>query len=150
MVKDTRGRIYRSDAEGRFVILAGEENVAVQIELKSVSSHFVLTTVPTCVVNRQFAGIISFGLVPCMTVKGFVYRDDNANERYDEGEARIKGLVLQAESKETISGSQGMFIFRNLPVSWKEQIAIKSEQPYYDANISTIRIHIEEVEGEKR
>jgi hypothetical protein len=101
------------------------------------------------VVNRQFNGVISFGLVPCITVKGFVYRDDNGNDRYDEGEKRIMGVVVQSVDKETISGSEGMFIFRNLPVDWKEQITIKSKQPYYDADISNIHIHIEEeVEGE--
>jgi uncharacterized repeat protein (TIGR01451 family) len=150
MVKDTRGRIYRSDAEGRFVVLAGDENVAVQIGLKSVSSHYVFTTDPTCVVNRQFNGVISFGLVPCITVKGFVYRDDNGNDRYDIGEERIRGVMVQSVDKETISSSEGIFIFRNLPIAWKEHITIKSEQPYYDADISNIRIHIEEeIKGEK-
>ena len=135
LIKDTRGRIYRSDAEGRFSIPAGEHKVGVQVELTSIPADLVFSTSPTRLVDRFFNEVIVFGLVPCTVVKGFVFRDENANGVYEEGEAKIEGIELKAEEKEVLSGKDGEFIFTNLPVIWKDRIEIKRVQFYYSGAV---------------
>lgn len=142
LVKDTRGRLFRTDAEGRFAVLAGDQHEGVQIELKSLPSNYVLTGEPTVLVNRRYQGEIYFGLVSCKTVEGFVYIDENTNGSYDEGETRPEGIVLTAKDKQIVTGKNGKYIFRNLPVLWQEFIEISPEQPFYKGNKENLTIKL--------
>lgn len=140
LIKDTRGRLFRTDAEGRFIVLAGDRHEGVQMELKSVPAHYLLTADPTVLVNRRYQGEIYFGLVPTKTVEGFVYVDENNNGSYDDGEARPEGVVLTAKDKQIVTGKDGKYIFRNLPVLWQEFIKLSPEQPFYKGNIESLKI----------
>jgi hypothetical protein len=144
LIKDTRGRMFRSNAEGRFIVMAGDEHEGLQLELKSLPDAYVLIENPTKLVNRRYAGEIYFPLVPCETVIGFVYVDENQNGQYDEGEARPGGVLLKAGEKEVITGKDGGFIFRNLPVLWRQWIEVKKEQLYYKGLVSNLNFNIEE------
>jgi hypothetical protein len=140
LVKDTRGRLFRSDADGIFTVLAGTEHEGVQLELKSLPPHYILLSNPTMLVNRNYTGKIHFGLVPSKTVKGFVYVDSNGNGQHDPDETAPAGVVLKAKDKEVVTGKGGQFIFRNLPVLWQQWIEIKKEQPFYNETIDNLKI----------
>ncbi len=142
LFKDTRGRMFRSDADGRFTVMAGHDYEAIQMELKSLPAHFLVATSPTRMVNRNYVGDISFPLVPCNGVTGFVYLDANGNKSYDDGETKPAGVLLKAKDKEVATGGSGQFIFRNLPVLWQEWIEIKKDQPYYDGPTENLRIQV--------
>ena len=131
LLKDTRGRMFRSDAEGRFTVFAGDEHEGVQIELKSVPANFILRDNPTKLINRHYTGMIYFSLIPCKTLTGFVYQDENENGSFDTSETRPAGVVLKAKDKEVVTAPDGQFIFRNLPVLWQEWVEIKKDQPFY-------------------
>lgn len=143
-LKDTRGRVFRTDAEGRFTVLAGKEHEGVQIELKELPSNYLLVGSPTRMVNRYYTGDISFGLVECKTVKGFVYVDENNNGVFDEGEARPRGVVLKAKDKEVVSGKDGGFVFRNLPALWQQWIEISKDQPFYKGSLDNLEFEVKE------
>jgi uncharacterized repeat protein (TIGR01451 family) len=148
LFKDTRGRYFRSDAEGRFTVLAGDQHEGVQIELKELPAQYLLLEHPTRMVNRHYVGEIHFGLVPCKTVTGFVFIDENQNGSYDAGETRLENIVLRVNAtikgkkieKEAVTGNDGKFIFHNLPEAWIEFIEIKSEQPHHQGNIKKLKI----------
>ncbi len=146
LFKDTRGRMYRSDAEGRFGVLAGDEHEGVQIELKSVPGNYLVNGKPTRLVNRHYVGEIYFALIPTKTVKGFVYVDKNGNGAYDEGEVRPAGVLLQtgdeANTKVVITGNGGTFIFRNLPELWQEWIKVTESQPFYKGNKESLKFSL--------
>ncbi|MBI2841717.1 MAG: DUF11 domain-containing protein [Acidobacteria bacterium] len=129
LVKDTRGRIYRSDAEGRFEVRAGVETLGVQVELKSVPADLVLTTDPTLLVRGDFNGVVRFGLVQCRTVRGFVYEDLDGDRELDADEPRVPGAVVRAGEKEALSGAEGEFVIKNLPVKWEDRVAPIADQP---------------------
>ncbi len=139
LLKDTRGRMFRSNGEGRFTILVGENYEGVQIELKSVPSDFMLKELPTRLVNRNYIGEIAFPMIPCKTVLGFAYADTNGNGTFDVGEERQAGVLLQAEEKEVVTDNDGVFIFRNLPVLWEEFIKLADRQPYFKGDTSTLK-----------
>jgi uncharacterized repeat protein (TIGR01451 family) len=141
LVKDTRGRLFRSDADGHFVVLAGNEHEGVQLELKSLPPHYLLLGNPTMLVNRNYTGKIHFGLVPSKTVVGFVYVDANGNGQHDPGETAPAGVVLKAKDKEVLTGKGGQFIFRNLPELWQQWIEIKKDQPFYNDTIDNLKIN---------
>jgi hypothetical protein len=143
-IKDTRGRLFRSDGEGRFTVLAGDQHEGIQMELKSIPANYLLISKPTQLVNRNYTGEIYFGLIPCKTVTGFVYMEENQNGAYDEGEVRPEGVLLKAKDKEVITGKDGKFIFRNLPVLWQQWIEVKQEQLYYKGSIKNLKFNIEE------
>jgi uncharacterized repeat protein (TIGR01451 family) len=142
LIKDTRGRLFRSDADGRFIVLAGASYEGVQIELKSLPYNYLLNAKPTQLVNRNFAGDIYFSLIPTKTVSGFVFIDENGSGVYDNGEKRPMGVLLQAKDKEVFTGQDGEFIFRNLPELWRQWIKIKPEQPYYKGSTTNLKINI--------
>jgi len=142
-IKDTRGRLFRSDGEGRFTVLAGDEHEGIQVELKSIPANYLLISKPTQLVNRNYIGEIYFGLIPCKTVTGFVYVDENQNGAYDEGEVRPEGVLLKAKDKEVITGKDGKFIFRNLPELWQQWIEVKQEQLYYKGSKENLRFNID-------
>ncbi len=144
LIKDTRGRMFRSDAEGRFTVMAGDEHEGLQLELKSLPATYVLLENPTRLVNRRYTGEIYFPLVPCETVIGFVYADENQNGDYEEGEVRPEGVLLKAKDKEVLTGKEGKFIFRNLPVLWRQWIEVKKEQLYYKGSVENLKFNIEE------
>ncbi|MCK4760807.1 MAG: DUF11 domain-containing protein [Candidatus Aminicenantes bacterium] len=131
LFKDTCGRMLRSDADGRFPVLAGDDHEGIQVDLSSLPGSYLSTTPVTRLVDRRYVGDIYFGLVSCRTLTGFVYVDENGNGSYDEGESRPAKIVVTAGKKETTSGENGRFIFRNLPKLWQEFAAIKKEQPFY-------------------
>jgi hypothetical protein len=143
LIKDTRGRLFRSDGEGRFTVLAGDEHEGIQIELKSIPSNYLLISNPTRLVNRNYTGEIHFGLIPCKNVTGFIYVDENKNGAYDKGEVNPEGVLLKAKSKEVLSGKDGKFIFRNLPVLWQQWIEVNKEQLYYKGNVENLGFYIE-------
>jgi hypothetical protein len=143
LIKDTRGRLFRSDAEGRFDVLAGDEHEGLQLELKSLPPNYLVFGNPTRLVNRHYIGEISFALIPCKTVEGFVYVDGNQNGTYDEGESRPVGVQLRAKDKEVITAKGGVFIFRNLPLQWQQWIEINKDQLYYKGDTANLKIHIE-------
>lgn len=134
LLKDTRGRVFRSDAEGRFTILAGDRHEGIQLELKSLPPQYILEQHPTVLVNRRYVGEVYFPLIPCKNVKGFVFEDANGNGQYDEGEVKPSGVLLQANEKEVVTGKDGWFLFRNLPVQWQKDIGLSDEQPYYKSD----------------
>jgi len=142
LIKDTRGRILRNDAEGRFSVLAGNEHEGVQVELKSIPPNFLLTENPTRLVNRHYVGEIYFGLIPCKTVAGFVYIDENGNGEYDANEVRPSAVTLSARDKQVVTSKDGQFIFRNLPEMWQEWIKISETQLFYKEDVKKIKIHI--------
>jgi hypothetical protein len=142
LIKDTRGRILRSDAEGRFTVLAGNEHEGVQVELKSIPPNFLLTENPTRLVNRHYVGEIYFGLIPCKTVTGFIYIDENGNGEYDADEVRPAAVALSAKDKQVLTGKDGRFIFRNLPEMWQEWIKVSETQLFYKEDIKKIKISI--------
>ncbi len=142
MIKDTRGRVFRSDAEGRFTVLAGDLHEGVQIELRSVPGSYVLYGPPTRLVNRNYTGEIYFALIPTKTVTGFVYVDANQNGTFDEGEVRPAGVLLRAKDKEVITGKDGEFIFRNLPVLWQQWIEVSEDQSFYKGGIDSLRFSL--------
>jgi hypothetical protein len=141
-IKDTVGRVFNSNAEGRFTVLAGNEHEGIQLELKSVPPEYVLLVNPTQLVNRHYTGDIYFPLIPCKTVKGFVYVDDNQNGIYDKGETKPAGVLLKAGEKEVLTAFEGTFIFRNLPVLWQEWIKVSEEQPYYKENKDNLKFSL--------
>jgi hypothetical protein len=67
--------------------------------------------------------------------------DKNNNDSYDEGEARPAGVVLKAKDKQVISGKDGKYIFRNLPVLWQEFIVVSPEQPFYKGDKGALKIN---------
>ncbi len=142
LIKDTRGRLFRSDADGRFIVMAGTSYEGVQIELKSLPANYLLNTAPTQLVNRNFVGDIYFGLIPCKRVTGFVFIDDNSNGAHDNGESKPAGVLLQAKDKEVLTGKDGEFIFRNLPELWRQWIKVKPQQPYYKGAKGNLKIII--------
>jgi uncharacterized repeat protein (TIGR01451 family) len=141
-IKDTVGRVFNSDAEGRFTVLAGNEHEGIQLELKSVPPEYVLLVNPTQLVNRNYTGDIYFPLIPCKTVKGFVYVDENQNGVYDKGETKPAGVLLKAGEKEVLTTTTGAFIFRNLPVLWQEWIKVSEEQPYYKGKLENLKFRV--------
>jgi uncharacterized repeat protein (TIGR01451 family) len=144
LIKDTRGRLFRSDGEGQFTVLAGDQHEGIQLELKSIPANYLLKSNPTQLVNRNYIGEIYFGLIPCTTVTGFVYVDENQNGAYDEGEVRPEGVLLKAKDKVVITGKDGNFIFRNLPTLWRQWIEVKQEQLYYKGSVESLKFKIEE------
>lgn len=146
LLKDTRGRFFRTDAEGRFTVLAGIEHEAVQIELKALPAYYLLPSEPTRLVNRNYTGDIHFGLVPCKTLKGFVYVDENGNNTFDNGEKRPGGVIIKAKDKESVSGKNGGFIFRNLPTLWQQWLEIKKEQYFYKDALENLKLQLENQE----
>jgi len=142
LIKDTRGRVFRSDAEGRFTVLAGDRHEGLQVELKSIPGNYLMIENPTKLVNRHYVGEVYFGLIPTTTVTGFVYLDENGNNVYDEGEIKPEGVMLKAKDKEELTGKDGKFIFRNLPVLWRQWIEVKKEQLYYKKNIDYLKFKI--------
>lgn len=143
LIKDTRGRLLRSDAQGRFVVLAGDKHEGIQLELKSIPANYLMIDQPTRLVNRYYDGEIFFGLIPCKTVTGFVYSDENGNGAFDQGEARPAGILLKAKDKEVVTGTDGRFTFRNLPVLWQQWIEVKSTQPYYNGAASKLKFQLD-------
>ncbi len=143
-IKDTRGRLFRSDGEGRFTVLAGDRHEGIQVELKSIPADYLLISNPTQLVNRNYVGEIYFGLIPCEAVIGFVYVDENQDGVYDEGEPRPEGVLLKAKGKEVITGKDGNFIFRNLPTQWRQWLEVKKEQLYYKGTVEGLKFNIEE------
>lgn len=143
LIKDTRGRMFRSDAGGRFIVKAGDKHEGVQIELKSIPANYLMIDKPTRLVNRQYAGEISFGLIPCKTVTGFVYTDENGNGAYDPGEAKPAGVLLKAKDKEIVTGADGRFTFRNLPEMWQQWIGVKTAQPYYKGDAAKLKFQLD-------
>lgn len=139
MIKDTRGRVLRSDAEGRFTVLAGDKHEGIQIELRSVPGSYVLYGPPTRLVNRNYTGEVYFALIPTKTVTGFVYEDANGNGTFDESEVRPAGVQLKAKDKEVITGKDGEFIFRNLPDLWQQWIEISKDQSFYKGNKDSLK-----------
>jgi hypothetical protein len=124
--------------------LAGDRHEGIQVELKSIPADYLLISKPTQLVNRNYVGEIYFGLIPCETVTGFVYIDENQNGAYDQGESGPGGVLLKAKDKEVITGKDGTFIFRNLPTQWRQWIEVKKEQLYYKGSIENLKINIEE------
>jgi hypothetical protein len=120
-----------------------EQKVTVKNNQARGTSHILLEN-PTRLVNRRYTGEIYFPLVPCETVIGFVYVDENQNGAYDEGEIRPDGVLLKAKDKEVITGKDGQFIFCNLPILWRQWIEVKREQWYYKGSVSNLKFHIEE------
>jgi len=141
-VKDTRGRIIRTDSEGRFSILAGDDHEGVQLELKSLPAGYLMITPPTRLVNRNYVGEIFFGLIPCEIVTGFVYIDENGNGKYDEGETRPTGVTVKARDKETCTGPGGEFVFKNLPLLWKDYIKVSDDQVFYKGDVDKLKISL--------
>lgn len=144
LFKDTRGRMFRSNGEGRFTVLAGDHHEGVQMELKSLPAHYLLKDSPTRLVNRNYTGMIYFGLVPCKTVKGFVYQDANGNGEFDNGESRPFGVLIEAKGKTVVSGKDGRFIFRNLPELWQEWMKIKDKQIFFTGEPKNLKFKIDE------
>ncbi|MEW6366480.1 MAG: CARDB domain-containing protein [Acidobacteriota bacterium] len=145
--KDTLGRVYLSDAEGRFDVAAGDQHVGLQIELKSVHATYVLTTAPTRLLNRDTGGPVQFGMVSCVTLRGVVYEDANDNGVYDDGEPRPQGAVLKAGEKHAVTGPGGTFELRNLPEAWIDTLDIDSRQPFLHAALGKLRIVTSELVG---
>ncbi len=139
MFKDTRGRMFRSDAEGRFTVLAGDQHEGVQMELRSVPAQYVVNGSPTKLVNRRYKGEVFFALIPCDTVKGFVYVDANGNGQFDDGETQPGGVVLKAKDKEVLTRG-GKYIFRNIPTMWIQWIEIAKTQPFYKGDVTQLKI----------
>jgi hypothetical protein len=158
LFKDTRGYYFRSDAEGRFTFFAGRDFEGVQMELKTIPANYLyipadlisyhgphdylVITEPTRLVNKNFVGEIYFGLVPCKTVTGFVYIDENNNNDYDDGETRPSGVQLNAKDKQVVTGKEGQFIFRNLPELWQEWIKVSEKQLFYKEDVKKLKINI--------
>ena len=140
LLKDTRGRVFRSDAQGRFIVLAGDEHEGIQVELKSIPPDYILKSEPTRLVNRYYTGDIYFPIIPCETVRGFVYNDRNKNGSYDEGETKPEGILLKAKDKEVITGKDGEFIFKNIPLLWQEWIKINEKQPYNQDTLKNLKL----------
>ncbi|MGE5343473.1 MAG: CARDB domain-containing protein [Candidatus Omnitrophota bacterium] len=158
LLKDTRGRWFRSDAEGRFEVLAGNDHEGVQLELKSLPSRYLLVppgfialhapfdymrmSDPTRLVNRRYQGEIYFGLIPCQTLTGFVYVDENGNNAYDEGEIRPSGVVVTAKDKEAVTENEGNFTFHNLPEIWSQELTIKDLQVFYKGDRLKLKLKL--------
>jgi hypothetical protein len=140
--KDNRGRLFRSNAEGRFYVPAGQENVAVQIDFRSIPEDLVLISPPTQLINRAQRRELSYALVPCRRLSGFVYRDDNENDRCDEKEPRLTGILLKAGDKECRSGGNGEFSMHNLPDLWQELLKVAEDQLLYSGPLTQVKIHI--------
>lgn len=144
LIKDTRGRIFRSDAEGRFSVLAGDDHEAIQLELRSIPVNYLMIDEPTRLVNRYYTGEIYFGLIPCKTLTGFVYIDENGNNTPDENEIRPAGVILKAKDKEVVTGQNGEFTFRNLPIMWQEWIKLHDNQLFNKTDIKKLKIKFNE------
>ncbi len=142
LLKDSQGRLCRSDAEGVFFIDTGSEKLGVQIELKSVPARFVLTTDTTRLVDRNITGEISFGLVECVRVEGFVYEDLDSDGKLTKGEPTVEGVIVKAVEKEVTSSANGRFIFRNLPIQWRDRIGVGDQQPFIKQPSGNLKIHI--------
>ena len=140
--KDNRGRLYRSDAEGRFTVPAGQENVAVQIDFRSMPEDMVLISPPTQLTNRAQRRELTYALVPCRPLRGFVYLDENRNGACDENEPKLAGVLLQAGEKECSSGRNGEFIMHNLPDLWRDLLKPAAKQPLFSQSLALVRIHI--------
>ncbi len=140
--KDNRGRIFRSNAEGRFTVPAGQENVAVQIDFRSIPEDLVLISPPTQLTNRTQRRELTYALVPCRRLQGFVYQDSNQNGFHDEGEPRLAGIMLKAGDKECSSGINGEFIMNNLPDLWRELLEVDKNQNLYSGSLALVKIHI--------
>ena len=140
--KDNRGRLFRSNAEGRFFVAAGQENVAVQIDFRSIPDNLVLISPPTQLTNRVQRRELTYALVPCHQLRGFVFRDDDQNGRWDENEPRLVGIRLKAGDKECSSGSHGEFTMNNLPDLWRELLKVADDQPFFNDPPALIRIQI--------
>jgi hypothetical protein len=135
--KDTKDRVLRSDAEGRFKIFAGDQHEGVQVELKDLPAHYVLTTEPTRLVNRNYSGDIYFPLVPCRTVNGVVIDKEN--------DTPVEGVLLKLRindfEKEVFSGKDGKFVFRNVPVALEDGlIKINESQPFYKGMSQNLKL----------
>ena len=124
--------------------MAGDEPEGLQVELKSIPGNYLMIENPTKLVNRHYTGEIYFGLIPCETVTGYVYLDENGNGAYDEGEARPEGVMLKAKEKEVLTGKDGRFIFRNLQKLWRQWLEVKPGQLYYKGSIENLKFILEE------
>ncbi len=142
--RDSRGRVFRSDAEGRFAIPAGSGTLAVQLDLQSLPAGYLLPSTPTRLVNRESPPLVFFPLLPSRTLRGFVYRDGNGNGRPDEGEERPAGVRLQAGDKAAFSGADGRFEMRNLPRLWQERLRVSGDQPLYDGDPGGLKVAVGE------
>ncbi|MCP4146839.1 MAG: DUF11 domain-containing protein, partial [bacterium] len=142
LIKDTRGRIFRSDADGRFTVLAGDSHEGLQIDLTSVPDGYVFLLEPTRLVNRNYVGEIAYPLVPCENVEGFVYIDANGSGAFDVGETRLSGVVLETKGKAVVSGAGGRFRFNNLPVLWKDYLKVSDSQPFYTDDMTKVKFEI--------
>jgi hypothetical protein len=140
--KDNRGRVFRSNGEGRFFIPAGQENVAVQIDFRSIPEHMVLISPPTQLTSRSQRRELTYALVPCRHLRGFVFRDDDRNGQWDANEPRLAGIRLKAGDKECSSGGQGEFIMNNLPDLWRELLRVDKNQPLYSGALEPLTIQI--------
>ncbi len=140
--KDSFGNVYHSSAGGRFEISCGEEFRAIQLDISSLKGHYQFKELPTKYVNRNNQGLISFPLIKCEDVNGFVYKDSDGNQKYDEGEEKVSNVYLKAVEKETVSDEKGNFIFKNIPVNWKDDIVINPKQIFRSDLGDNIRVHI--------
>jgi len=128
LLRDTLAHLFRTNTQGEAFIPAGSQTIGVQIDLKSVDEKYLITTSPTRIINREFDEILSFGLTPCINLKGIVFEDINNNSLIDDNEQKLQGIVIEAKEKKTITNGNGIFTFRNLPVIWKKSVKISSNQ----------------------
>ncbi|HLP48938.1 MAG TPA: hypothetical protein VK469_23560 [Candidatus Kapabacteria bacterium] len=103
---------------------------------------YLVISDPTRLVNKNYVGEIYFGLIPCKTVTGFVYIDENDNGDCDDGESKPAGVQLNAKDKQVVTGKEGQFIFRNLPGLWQEWINISEPQLFYKEDVKKLKIRI--------
>ena len=119
-MRDTRGRYYLTDGEGRFRIAAGNDLTGIQLDPSSLPTDLVMTTPLTRMVSRLYNAPVAFGLVPCVTVSGRVMIDpESAN-------SPIAGAGVIAGDRRVHTDSKGRFRMVNLPRILVDKIRLES------------------------
>ncbi len=144
IIKDSLGRSLITDKNGEFRVKTGSDKLVVQMDMQSLPANLTLTTSPTEVVNNVFEHNISFGVVDCINIRGFVYDDLNGNGSFDSEEPKFGGIFIKTRKKEVVSDKNGYFEISNLPKSWKKELKIQKNQQFTDIKGKNLKLFIEE------
>ena len=118
---------FRSNAEGRFFVPAGQENVAVQIDFRSIPENLVLISPPTQLTNRAQRRELIYALVPCHRLQGFVYQDNNQNGVQMKVNRGWQASCSKPVTRNAAAAVNGEFIMYNLPDLWRELLTSRQK-----------------------
>ena len=144
-LRDSAGKIYQTDGDGRFTILLGQEHKVIQLLLKDIEHAWVCTTTPSLLFNRESEIEPLFGLVKTVHLEGVAYVDVNGNNSYDGEDTAAAYVVIQAGEKAVLATDGGRFLLQNLPRAWADSVEPARKQPFYSGPMDNVRIVIERI-----